>query len=241
MSFAKKLKRKKAVKVKRAVQAVASSIMDAEKLGRKIAYDKKGTVHNYYLAKILTAASYIMNTQFEWSLAKLEKMSIRYKYFVEELLVPSLGPGPCFLKIEWLREGLADECKFEVPKAIRPTDPEDATSVEAWVDNYAKAYAYILFRHVETIWLWILHVDFGFGNKRLSKFHELFWQFGPVEAPVDMIYKAMDQLDTVTGRGFNEDGTKKKIRMGGFRSTLKRIGTSDYGGPNLMKSEEEAA
>ncbi len=242
MSFGKKLKRQKEAKVRKVAQKVVESIADARKRGRAIADKRQWDMFYFYQAKILTAASYIMNTQFGWTMAKLEGIATRFKHLVDLI---SDGPknGHVYLKSEWLAEGLELECNYKVGKPKRPEDPEDLTNLEAWVECYHKTYGEVLCNRCEIIWLWALHETFGFGKKRLEKFHELFEKFDPVNAPMKMVYNAMEQLEKLRTRK-KIDGKCGTIKMTEFRTQLKRLDVDENGfanGLNLMVPARKAA
>lgn len=236
MSFAKKLKRKKSSEVRKIAQKVTSSIVSAKKRGRSITTARKRDMFYFYQAKILTAASYIMNTQFGWTLAKLEKIAGRFKYFVDDLILGGPKNGHVYLTSAGLAEGLELECDYKVGKPKKPDEPEELTSVEAWVECYHKTYGEVLCTFCETVWLWILHETFGFGKKRLEKFHEHLMEFDPVNAPMKMVYNAMDQLETL--RTWKKiDGKCGKLQMTEFRTQLARLDVEKNGfanGLNLM-------
>lgn len=242
MSFAKKLKRKQDTKVRKVAHKVASSIVTAKERGRSVTMARKRDMFYFYQAKILTAASYIMNTQFGWTVAKLEGIAARFKHLMD-LIIDGPLEGHVYLKSEWLVEGLELECNYKMNKARKPDDPEDLASVEAWVECYHKTYGEVLCNRCETIWLWALHETFGFGKKRLEKFHEHFMEFDPVNAPMKMVYNAMDQLETLRTRK-KIDGKREKIQMTEFRTQLARLDVdeNDFAdGLNLMVPARKAA
>lgn len=243
MSFGKKLKRKKEAQVRKVAHKVASSIVTAKERGRSITMGRKRDMFYFYQAKILTAASYIMNTQFGWTMAKLEKIAGRFKYFVDDLILGGPREGHVYLTSAWLAEGLELECDYKVDKPKKPDDPEELASVEAWVECYHKTYGEVLCNFCEIIWLWALHETFGFGKKRLEKFHEHFAKFDPVNAPMKMVYNAMEQLETLRTRK-KIDGKCEKIQMTEFRTHLARLDMDGNGfadGLNLMVPARKAA
>lgn len=242
MSFGKKLKRKKEAQVRKIARKVTSSIVSAKEQGRAITKKRKLDMFYFYQAKILTAASYIMNTQFGWTLAKLEKVAARFKYFVDDLILGGPKNGHVYLTSAWLAEGLELECDYKVGKPKKPDEPEELASVEAWVKCYHKTYGEKLCTFCETVWLWILHETFGFGRKRLEKFHKYFAKFDPVNAPMKMVYNAMDQLETL--RTWKKiDGKCGKIELIEFRTQLARLDVDGNGfadGLNLMVPARKA-
>ncbi len=243
MSFGKKLKRKKEAQVRKIAHKVASSIVSAKEQGQAITDKRELDMFHFYQAKILTAASYIMNTQFGWTLAKLEKVAARFKYFVDDLILGGPKKGHVYLTSAWLAEGLELECNYKVDKPKEPDEPEELASVEAWVKCYHKTYGEKLCTFCETVWLWILHETFGFGKKRLEKFHEYFAKFDPVNAPMKMVYNAMDQLETLRTRK-KIDGKCGKIELIEFRTQLARLDVDGNGfanGLNLMVPARKAA
>ncbi len=237
MSFAKKLKRQKEANTRKIVDKVTSRIKEAKKLGRSITKARQRDMFDFYQAKILTAVSYIMATQFEWGFAKLVKAAARFKYLMDDLIVGGPKEGHVYLTIPWLAEGLELECKYKVAKVEKLPGPDDLASVEAWVEYYKENFGVVLFGYIETVWLWVLHEIFGFGKKRLERFHELLSEFDPVHAPMKMIYHAMDWLEGLRTYRKGADGKCKKLSLDTFRERFERLDVDKNGfanGLNLM-------
>ena len=242
MSFGKKLKRKKDAQIRKIARKVVGSVMTAKEQGRAITKKRQEDMYYFYQAKILTAATYIMNTQFGWTFAKLEGVTTRFAHLVD-LIASGPSEGHVYLTTKWLVEGLELECNYKMNKARKPSDPEDPTSVEAWVECYHKTYGEVLCNRCEIIWLWALHETFGFGKKRLEKFHECLVEFDPVNAPMKMVYNAMEQLETLRTRK-KIDGKCGKIETTEFRAQLARLDVDENGfadGLNLMVPARKAA
>lgn len=218
MSFAKKMKRNKEAAIRKTVTKVAGSAITARKQGESIIRNRKYDMFCFYRVKILTAASYIMNTQFGWTIAKLKEICARFKYLMD-LIVDGPKEGHVYLKCEWLVDGLEEECRYKMESPKKPAIPDDVTSVEDWVRYYHQGYGEVLCNRYETIWLWALHEIFGFSRKRLERFHGYFTRFDPVNAPVKMIYNAMDCLEQLRTRR-RIDGECGRVSMEDFRKQL---------------------
>lgn len=222
MSFAKKLKRKNEVKTKKVINTTQAAIKKAATIGKRLADINYERVYAFCEAKVILAASYIMVEQFGWTYSNMIKMSEGFEH-MRALFVDGQKDGKVYITIEWLWEGMEDECNFEFAPYKRLTEPKEPTNHKSWMELYVKNDSISILEATETVWLWVLHDTFGFSGKRLLRFHELLVKFNPLEAPMRWIRIAIERCKKLKSRKRNEDGTYNIVSFPKYEKDFERL------------------
>ncbi len=230
-SFAKKLKRKKRVEEDKAVTKVKTSIEKVKREAKRIFALNEARIDELSHCRVLPALAYAIRRLFKWGATRLVELSDKMINFVEDYFTSGMRNGHVYITDEWLREGLEIECNYKFPCYKRVAKPDDVTKVGSWVAMYAGNHSIFVMECLETICMWILHTDYGFGGSRLKKLGEELRKIRPLDMPMKMLYHMMDDVESARGKT-NDD----KLGFDELRASLKRldIQNNDFEGGLLM-------
>lgn len=191
MSISKKLSRGKRKQRLSNAKKLAAQIYKAELAAKRLKAINANRIKAYCECRVLPAFAFIMYNSFGWRFKQITSLSERFLKFIDDYL--QLGTNYC--DIPGLQVGLEDECRLKYEGYGRVAEPEDNTSVESWLQMYAANLSLDALEYLETVWLWVLHVDFGFGESRIKKCHEELAKIKPLDAPMKFVRNMMDILE----------------------------------------------
>lgn len=216
MSFAKKMKRKKETAIKKVVTKEATKGYLAEKRARELLEINMTRINLFCECRILPTMAYIMHDTFGWSCKQLWDIERKYKWFNNTYFLEALADKREYLTLQSIWESLGEECSFQYAPYKR-LEEKMGDSCEGWLETLSKNYSIDGLEYIETIWLWVLHEYFGFGGKRLLRFHEALTDIKPLEMPMDRLYKMFETLESLKTR----DGDR--IKCDNIRNILKEL------------------
>ena len=216
-SFAKKLKRKEQVERNKKVVKKTVSLIKVERAAKHIFNLNKSRIDEFSHCRVLPTIAYILHNSFKWGATRLAEMSNKLIKFVDDYFMAGIRDGHVYLTDEWLREGLEIECKYKFPEYKRLPKPVDAEKKLSWVAMYAGNQSIFVLECLETICMWILHTDYGFGATRLKRFGEQMRKIKPLDMPIKMLYHMMDDVEQAKGK------CKEKLVFTELRQSLKKL------------------
>ena len=191
MSLSKKLKRKKDRSTKKSASKLKASILKAELAAKRLKAINANRIKLYSKCRVMPTLVYVMYVEFGWRFKQLAEVQEKFLKFIEDYF----PAGKHYCDVPGLQIGLEDECRLIYKSPLRETEPKDNTSTESWLQMYAGNLSCDAFEYLETIWLWVLHVDFGFGEKRISKCYEAIRKIQPLSMPIKMLKHMISILE----------------------------------------------
>lgn len=230
-SFSKKFKRKEQIKTNKKVAKVKANIEKVKREAKRIFTINEARIDELSHCRVLPALAYAIRRLFKWGATRLVELSEKIIKFVEDYFTAGMRNGHVYITDEWLRDGLVEECNYTFPKYKRVVTPEDATKVGSWVAMYAGNHSIFVLECLETVCMWILHTDYGFGGSRLKKLGEEMRKIRPLDMPMKMLYHMMDDVESAKGKT-SED----KLVFAELRAVLKRLDIqhNDFDGGLIM-------
>lgn len=220
-SFAKKLKRKEQVQQNKKIVKKTVSIVKIERSAKHLYNLNKSRIDEFSHCRVLPTLAYILHNKFKWGATKLAELSDKMIKFVDDYFTAGIRDGHVYLTDEWLREGLEEECKYKFPEYKRVPKPVDAEKTLSWVAMYAGNRSIFIMECLETICMWILHTDYGFGATRLKRFADEMRKIRPLDMPIKMLYHMMDDVESARGKG------PDRLVFAELRQSLKRLDTQN--------------
>jgi hypothetical protein len=217
MGFAKKLKRKTKVGAARIEKKELTTAAKASREAEYIFKLNERRIRDMSRCRIMPAIAYVLRRKFKWGATLLNRLNRKYEEFVEQYIIAGYRDHRTYITIPWLQEGLRKECDFDYVIPNRIPAPTDARDARALVATKAGNYSIMAYEFIETVWLWVLHVDFGFGGKRIKECVEELRTIGPLNMPMKMLYHMMDEIESSKGR------PGETIAFTGIRKTLKKL------------------
>lgn len=191
MSLSKKLSRGRRKQKLGSAKKLAEQIFKAELAAKRLKAINANRIKGYCECRVLPAFAFVMYQAFGWRYAQITKLSERFLKFIDDYLQPNTN----YCDIPGLQIGLEDECNLKYEGYGRATEPEDSTSVESWLQMYAGNLSLSALEYLETVWLWVLHVDFGFGESRIKKCHEELAKLKPLDSPMKFVRNMIEILE----------------------------------------------
>lgn len=216
-SFAKKLKRKEQVERNKKVVKKTVSLIKVERAGKHIFNLNKSRIDEFSHCRVLPTIAYILHNTFKWGATRLVEMSNKLIKFVDDYFTAGIRDGHVYLTDEWLREGLEIECKYKFPEYKRVPKPDDVEKKLSWVAMYAGNRSIFIMECLETICMWILHTDYGFGATRLKRFDDEMRKIRPLDMPIKMLYHMMEDVEQAKGK------CAEKLVFKELRDSLKKL------------------
>lgn len=229
-SFAKKLKRKEQVQKNKIVVKKTVSLVKVERMAKHIFNLNKSRIDEMSHCRVLPTIAYILHNKFKWGATRLAEMSDKMIKFVDDYFTAGMRDGHVYITDEWLRDGLAEECNYIFPKYKRIAKPADAEKKLSWVAMYAGNHSIFVLECLETICMWILHTDYGFGATRLKRFADEIRKIRPLDMPIKMVYHMMEDVEKAKGR------CSERLEFTELRQSLKKLDTEhdDFAGGLVM-------
>lgn len=230
-SFAKKLKRKEQVQKNKAVVKATANINKVKKAAESLFDLNKSRIDQLSHCRVLPTLAYILRRQFKWGASRLVELSDKMIHFVDYYFRAGIRDGHTYITDEWLREGLVEECNYKFPVYKRMDKPKDVTKVGSWVAMFAGNHSIFVLECLETICMWILHTDYGFGGSRLKRIGDEMRKIRPLDMPIKMLYHMMDDVEAAKGKTAND-----RLEFAELRSVLKRLDVekNDFAGGLVM-------
>lgn len=232
-NFSRKVKRKEVVQTtrqnKKKVKAI-QNIVNAGETASQIIRRNEDRISEYSHCRVLPALTYAMKRVFGWGATRLAELSKKVVAFVRDYIDAGIKNGKIYITDKWLRDGLEDECNFVFPLYKRIKEPADNTSVDSWVAMEAKNKSIFVLECLETVFMWVLHTDYGFSAVRLKRFADEIRRIKPLEGPIKFVYNMMDAVERSKGRG------GVVVTFCWLRETLKKLDVdrNDFAGGLIM-------
>lgn len=219
-SFAKKLKRKEQVqenKINKIIVKKTVSFVKLERAAKHIFNLNKSRIGEMSHCRVLPTIAYILHNKFKWGAIRLAEMSEKMVKFVNDYIVAGVRDGHEYINDRDLREGLKLECNYDFPLYKRVNKPVDAEKKLSWVAMYAGNHSIFVLECLETICMWILHTDYGFGATRLKRFADEIRKIRPLDMPIKMVYHMMEDVEKAKGR------CNERLEFTELRQSLKKL------------------
>lgn len=199
-SFAKKLKRKTKVGATKVAKKELTTIGKARREAEYIIRLNERRIRDMSRCRIMPSIAYVLRRKFKWGATMLGRLSQKYEEFVEKYITAGYRDNRTYITIPWLQDGLREECNFDYAIPNRMPAPEDGRDAREWVAVMAGNYSITAYEFIETVWLWVLHVDFGFGGKRIKECVEELRAIRPLDMPMKMLYHMMSEIESSKGK-----------------------------------------
>lgn len=218
MGLARKMKRRERQALVKRVTNEAKTAITAQKKAEDIIKANDTRLGMYCKCRLLPSALYVMRKEFGWSCAQLIAVADKYQWFSQRYFIDGIRAGKVYLTVPWLWDGLKEECNMKYIKLSRGKEaPDDLFSVDEWSKLLAHRYSVAAMEYIETIWLWVLHTEFGFSRKRLCRFRKALAELEPLEMEIGKLYEIMAEIESCHTK--DRRGIEFKL----FRKWLKEL------------------
>jgi hypothetical protein len=202
-SFSRKMKRKEVIQTaqqeRKKIKTVTNAIQNG-KVAKRIVQLNRDRIREYSQCRVLPALTFAMKRVFGWGAVRLIELSNKVVTFIRDYITAGVQAGKTFITDKWLRDGLADECNFVFPLYKRIKEPVNNQDVGSWTAMAASNESIFILECLETICMWVLHTDYGFGGVRLKRLADEMRRIKPLEGPIKIVYHMMDIVEQSRGR-----------------------------------------
>lgn len=143
--------------------------------------------------------AYVMRKNFNWGNGRISELHRKFLDFNDKYFLAGIRDKREYLRIEWLWDGLKEECGYEYIRYVPVPPPDNFDGVQRLISAKSSDLSIAALEYLETIWLWVLHVDFGFGGQRLKKCRDEVLKINPLEAPAKLIFGLMADMEKYRG------------------------------------------
>ena len=132
-------------------------------------------IWNYCQTYYLPMFAWVMYEHYGFRTKRIIDLHNAYMH-IWRLIEESKNGPHVFLTLEWVYEGLEIEARHKYIKQEKPKANNFAT-LEEYVEYFSKCASFDIVADFEAVWLWVLHSEFGFGNKRLQQARDYLAQY----------------------------------------------------------------